>query len=333
MGIQSKAKQKRRQRRERLASQSERRRAEVEALFDEFEALLRRHRIHVPTGSKLEQALLLARQLRYIREEEAPLPDLSPEDEDDMFRRVTWLWGMAPKLVVASRHDDFAELLPHLRLVVEGEFAQSVPGHPDGDSDKLFELVVALAILPEATNLRMDTGNASSANPDLLFDFRGTRWAIACKALYSSKSERYRDSVIKGASQIEKSEAARGVVCVSLRNLIDQSLFLPRRGDMLVGMPFAMARELLAKEEDRIHRELIKPVRHDITTDFATRPKTEKAVLHVSAVCARTGTPEDVRLTYLAHVMTVGMTVGRVDGSLLAALNAGLQASQPPLSM
>ena len=84
---------------------------------------------------------------------------------------------------------------------------------------------------------------------------------------------------------------------------------------------------ILAEEEERIKQEVIEPVREDICADFETRPKTEKAVIHLSAVCARTGTPEDIRLTYLAHLMTVG----GVDDHLTDAFNAGLQAMQSPL--
>lgn len=331
MGKQSRIKKERQVQREqeraRLDLQVETRRAEAEALFDEFERTLASQGIKIPPDSKLEQAMLLARHIKYIREENAALPVLTPDEEDDMFRRTTWLWGMAPKVIAAARHEDFRELVPHLKLVVDGEFAQSVPGDPNEDSDKLFELVIALAVLPFAKNLKVDTGNAADRNPDLLFDFGGQRWGIACKALYTGKPERYRDSVIKGASQIEKSEAERGVVCVSLRNLLDQSLFLPRHGDALVGMPKHAMREVLEQEETRITREVVTPVKADIGRDFESRPKTEKAVIHVSAGCARTGTPDDIRMTYFAHVMTVGT----VHDALEEALNAGLQAIQPPL--
>jgi hypothetical protein len=312
---------------QRMNERVEKRRAELENLTDSFERMLGDHGIKIPSGSKLEQALLLPRHIKYIREEDAPLPKLSPEDEDDMFRRVTWLWGAIPRLLEASAHPDFRELVPHLKLVVDGEFAQNVPGERDQESDKLFELAVALALLPVSKNMKVDTGDSSSKNPDLLFDFQGTRWGIACKALYTSKPERYRDSVIKGASQIEKSEAQRGVVCVSLRNLLNHSLFLPRRGEFLVGMPKDAARSLLGDEESRIQQEIIEPVTADIGEDFKTRSKVETGVVHVSTVCARTGSPDDIRMTYLAHIMTVG----RVYDPLVDALNAGLQAIQPPL--
>jgi hypothetical protein len=306
---------------------SERRRAEQEELADRFEALLGDHGITILTGSRLEQALLLPRLLKHIREDDAPLPELSAADEDDMFRRAAWLWAMIPRLLEATGHQSFRELVPHLKLVVAGEFAQNVAGDRDEDSDKLFELVVALAILPYARNLKMDTGDAAARNPDLLFDFEGTRWGVACKALYTSRPERYRDSVINGASQIERSDAARGVVCVTLRNLIDHAQFLPRDGELLVGMSKVGARKLLAEEEARITRETIDPVKQDIGAAFAARPKVERAVLHVSAVCARTGTPTDVRMTYMARLMEVG----RIDTRFADALNAGLQALQPPL--
>jgi hypothetical protein len=287
MGKQGRAKKERRREREfermRMNVHVELHRAELDALADRFERLLGDVGIRIPAGSKLEQAMLLPRQLRYIREEGAPLPDISPENEDGMFRRITWLWGMIPRVLDASRHENFSELVPHLKLVIDGEFAQSIAGDPDEDSDKLFELVVALGVLPAVKNLKIDTGNAASRNPDLLFDFEETRWGIACKALYTSKPERYRDSVIKGASQIERSEAQRGVVCVSLRNLLNHALFLPRQGTSFVGRPKPAMLAILADEESRISREVIDPVKRDIARDFETRPKTEKGVIHLSA--------------------------------------------------
>lgn len=332
MGYQSKAKQRRRAERDaarqRLLARAEARRAEAEALFDQFEAVLQANRIAVRPGSNLEQALLLVRQLRYIREEDAPLPDLTPAEEDAMWRRVCWLWGMAPKVVSATGHPDFRALVPHLKLVVESEFAQSVPGFPDEGADKLFELVVALAILPHATNLRMDTGNAPAANPDLLFDFRGVRWAIACKGLYSRQPRTYLEAVKKGAQQIERSEAARGVVCVSLRNFIDQDQFLARNDRGLLAVRREAIRPMLEAEEARFKREIIEPVRADIGEDLRTRRNVEPSVLHVSAACVRTApTEEDVRLTYVARVMDYG----DCDEALVDALNEGLQAVQPPL--
>lgn len=328
MGAQSRAKRDRRERRAAILRQVEQRGAEVEALFDDFEALLARLGLEVRRGSKLEEALLFVRHLKYIRDEKAALPDLSPEDEDAMFARACWLWGMAPKLIAASRHPDFRQLVPHIKYVVTSEFAQNVPGQRDQEADKLFELVVALAILPRAKNLRVDTGKDADRNPDLMFDFNGVRWAIACKGLYALKAERYRDSVIKGAQQIERSNAKRGVVCVSLRNFISQKLFLPREGETFTVLAPDHAKALLAQEEERFRREIIAPVARDIARDFATRTKVERAVLHVSAVCARTGYwPDDIRLTYMARIADEG----NPNDELVDALNAGLQPATPPL--
>jgi hypothetical protein len=78
---------------------------------------------------------------------------------------------MIPKILAAEAHPDFPQLVPHLRLVVQGELALSVPGPRDEESDKLFELTVALALPPSVRNLRLDTGLASRRNPDILCDF------------------------------------------------------------------------------------------------------------------------------------------------------------------
>ena len=41
------------------------------------------------------------------------------------------------------------------------------PGRGTSPSDKLYELTIALALLPAATNLRLDTGWGGTPNPDI----------------------------------------------------------------------------------------------------------------------------------------------------------------------
>jgi hypothetical protein len=259
--------------------------ARLEALHHRFEDLLARHGSRIRPGSDLEQALLLATQLRYVRNEKAPLPEVHDDAEDNMWRRAGWMRILIPKLLAAESHADFSELVPHLRLLVEGEIAQSVPGPRDEPSDKLFELTIALALLPAARNLRLDTGSAGPANLDILCDFEGERWGIACKALYTTDPRRYRDVIRNGARQIERSEATRGFVCISLRNILDQRLLLPRVAGNLQGMPSSAMHAILDDEQARIQRDLIEPVSRDIAKDFASRPGLEKGVVHVLGGC------------------------------------------------
>lgn len=66
----------------------------------------------------------------------------------------------------------------------------------------------------------------------------------------------------------------------------------------------------------------------DVARDFASRPKVERAVLHISSVCARTGyPPHDIRLSYMTRIASEGDP----NDELVDALNAGLQLATPPL--
>jgi hypothetical protein len=140
----------------------------------------------------------------------------------------------------------------------------------DQDSDRVFELLVALCLLPRIGQLVPDRGCGD--NPDLLFRFSGgagwRTWGIACKRLYSTKSERFRDTVIKAITQIENSAAERGLVFVSLVNLVNHDAFYPLTEGGYIGLHLENMTKLLDAEQQRLAKETVALTDNDLAAEF-----------------------------------------------------------------
>ena len=118
------------------------------------------------------------------------------------------------------------ETTRHLELVLGDEpFIQHyVTRRENEDNNKVFELYMAtLAMLAEA---RVEVEDpypkkpVRQKNPDVIATFRGCRWGLACKALHALSVQNYRDHLLKGIQQIDDSPVDRGVVVVSLKNVL-----------------------------------------------------------------------------------------------------------------
>ena len=74
-----------------------------------------------------------------------------------------------------------------------------------------------------AQDLKVDhpTKSSGGKNPDIVFSYQGTRWAIACKTLDTEKAETLTGNISEGILQIDKSNADRGIVIVNMKNQID----------------------------------------------------------------------------------------------------------------
>jgi hypothetical protein len=63
------------------------------------------------------------------------------------------------------------------------------------------------------------------AEPDVLCDFSGSKWGIACKLLYSLDRDHQIDRIVEGAKQIEACGADIGMVAVNVTNLISHDRY------------------------------------------------------------------------------------------------------------
>lgn len=235
-------------------------------MADALEELLARHGVQIAPGSRLEQGLLFARHVLHVRRGEAAIED---GDDRPKWREMHGLFDLAQRLVRAERDHPgkFQALRPWLRLFASttGQLAQTAPTQAgDQDSDRVFELLVALCLLPRIGRIEPDKGRGQ--NPDLLFRYRWKTWGIACKRLYSTKPAAFRDTVTKAISQIERSSADRGLVFVSLVNVMDHDLFMPQT---------ELGREGMSSEEMRRHLEAEKERLSAATLSFSDRDLAE----------------------------------------------------------
>lgn len=131
-----------------------------------------------------------------------------------------------------SAHPDFIQLCPHFELLLteEAQVVQTAWSPvTDPANNKLFELVIAMGVMQFGQNVEVDHPVRSSGgkNPDVLALVRGKRWAFACKAMHSANPLTYAGAVGKAVEQIDASDAAKGVVVVNLKNILDQDAFWP----------------------------------------------------------------------------------------------------------
>src|SRR5712691_5027211 len=141
------------------------------------------------------------------------------------FRRVVGLNDILRKILIRSRNPLFDKIKRHLPLLLKAANVSLSDSSMQNDdaNNKLLELYIALAVMGFAIDLELDHPKKSSGgtNPDIIFDYQNIRWAIACKSLHSEQTTRLRSQIEDGVSQIDSSDAQKGIVIVKITNLID----------------------------------------------------------------------------------------------------------------
>lgn len=198
---------------------------DAESIAFEFERLMHSHGIAIRSGSALEQLTLNVYRLLYEFRGQSRLDPSA--NLGDSLRDLIGLTEMARHLLAVRFHDDFDQLLPHLRLLNEGAAIQNAPSSQrDSATNKLFELLVATWAMNCGTAVRLDHPDHSAGdNPDVLATIGGRRWGFACKVLHSLHLEGLIEHVEKGIDQIERSEAEVGIVCFNLKNVIQHGRY------------------------------------------------------------------------------------------------------------
>jgi hypothetical protein len=194
----------------------------------EFEEILKSNGLSISSHSDLESISLDIIKCNKIYTE--GITHNEKEDIRAFFSRVAGLVEIVRKILKQRNHPEFKQVIPHLELLNK---SRSVPlttisGVTDEANNKLFELYIGLLVMDFGANILLDDPkNAKGDNPDVLFDFQGKRWAIACKALHSKNEKTLYDTIEKGTDQINKSEAEKGIVIVNFKNIVDYNAFWP----------------------------------------------------------------------------------------------------------
>lgn len=293
---------------------------DADRTVDEFEALLSRYRVKVAIGSRLESTLLFARHVLHVRGGEEPREG----DDRANWREMIGTLDLAQRLVVAAgtMPERFEGLVPWLKIFASttGQLAQCAPTtQGDQDSDRIFELLVALCLLPHVSKITPDVGRGD--NPDLLFRFHERSWGIACKRLYSRKPERFRDTVRTAITQIESSSAECGLVFVNLVNLINHDAFYPMRDDVYVGMHREQMLAILESEQERLSSQTVACTDDELTDAFVAK-KALPGVIHYLGTTYLTGSEDAPVLKTVQR----GWSRGDV-GELLQVFQAGLNST------
>jgi hypothetical protein len=146
-----------------------------------------------------------------------PLADIRP-----WLREALGMNALIHKLLRVEHHASFKQITKHLSLLNSGFPPQNIPASVlDQSSNKIFELLLAAAIMQHGTDVELDDPkNPRGDNPDVLATISARRWGFACKVAHSRNGKTIFDSIRKGVKQIEVSPAEVGLVVVNIKNII-----------------------------------------------------------------------------------------------------------------
>ncbi|CAN5254932.1 hypothetical protein BH10PSE4_BH10PSE4_35110 [soil metagenome] len=193
---------------------------DAQATVRAFEALLEEHGLAIQSGTKAgAEALAMGDLLEMWR-----TPALRPDDPRDVVRAALGFVDLAGKVVAVRDHPDFAQLIPHLQMLSQTSVLQNAHSPiTDQAGNKVIELYMACLAMYAASNVELDHPVTSSGgrNPDVMFDFRNKKWALALKTLNGKAPRTLFENIKKAADQIEASAADHGLVVINLKNVLD----------------------------------------------------------------------------------------------------------------
>jgi hypothetical protein len=214
--------------------------AESSAL--ELEALLKKHGVLIRAGSAFEQHVLSV--LHMVGEKKVGRIDPQEQDIRPLYRTLIGVHEFASLLLSVQDNPSFSVLIPHLRLLNEGEVLQNSPSiGTDQATNKLFELYMGAVAMQCGDNLELDDPISSTGdNPDVLITIGRRRWGIACKVLHGKSPQGFIDNLEKGLDQIDRSAADVGIVIFNLKNILPHDRIWPLAHlDGIAGNPLTAA--------------------------------------------------------------------------------------------
>lgn len=206
---------------------------ESEANLFEFEKILREKNKDIESNSPLDKIALKIIEMYENFKKEVKI-DLCKDYRED-WRRAIGLDDLIRKILIRKDHPDFNKLWRHIILLLEdSNIVQNIwSPRQDDVANKIFELYMALSFMGIGSDLEVDHPKKSSEgkNPDVMLTISNQRWALACKTLHSNQMRTLIDRITDGIGQIERSNADKGLVVVSLKNLINHDVAWPIKID------------------------------------------------------------------------------------------------------
>ncbi len=192
---------------------------------EELLKLLEEYGLSPSPGSSLERMTLSVYDILYSKD-----PEYERESVDirEAFTDLAAASELAVQILAVRDHADFPKLIPHLRLLDEGEASLATKAsQTDQASNKITELLAACLSMRCGQDIELDDPVRSSGgrNPDVLVTMDGVRWGIACKTLHSLHPESIIDNVNLGLGQIDDSPAETGFLFFNLKNVIDRDRY------------------------------------------------------------------------------------------------------------
>lgn len=199
----------------------------AEKMVDEFEEILKKHGIEIKNRSDLERVCLNVKEIRDLWAN--PPEKFNRKDIRRNLSEVMGLMDLIRKIIWLHKRPGFIQLLPYFSLLNEGSVPQNTEsGVTDQASNKLFELLIGLICLAQTDELTIDDPyNSKGDNPDVIALIDGVKWGFACKAIHSQNPLTIWDNIEKGNSQIENSEAEKGVTILNFKNVINHKYLWP----------------------------------------------------------------------------------------------------------
>jgi len=193
---------------------------DAERWGEELEALLQRFGIGVDAGSELERICLAPTEILAYRTGD----DATSETTYRQFLDTSSLAEIATRLLAVQEHRSFPNLLPHLKLLNEGDPRQTGLGRPtDQASRKLFELFAAALAMDFAETVELEHPLlGSERNPDVALVYAQRRWGLACKVPTSGNLESLTQNVQAAARQVVASGVDAGFPFFNVRNVVPE---------------------------------------------------------------------------------------------------------------
>jgi hypothetical protein len=199
---------------------------------DDFIDLLYNIGIDVKPGSQTETDALAITDIVEMWRDPNKMP--ANVNTRQLFRSAAGFIDFGSKILAVQDHPDFHELLAHLKTLCDGSFVQNRWSSVlDAVANKMIELYFGALSMQFATDVKLDDPVKSSGgtNPDVMFTYRGKRWALAMKTLHSVENvQTIFDNIRKGCEQIERSVADHGMVVINLKNVLNHDALWPENG-------------------------------------------------------------------------------------------------------